>query len=188
MAALLALGEQCSMAERRADDASRDVMAFLKCEYMQDHVGEVFPGVVSAVTGFGLFVELTDVYVEGLIHISNLTKEYFEFDQSRHMLIGERSGTTYALGDGVEVRIVRVDLDERKIDLELVDHKTSVRSRRSKKKPGLGESLGPKKKGRGKSGAKRRSSADSDRSPKKKSKKKSKRASAKTTSKARKKK
>ncbi|GLQ30640.1 ribonuclease R [Litoribrevibacter albus] len=189
MAALLALGEQCSMAERRADEASRDVMAFLKCEYMQEHVGEVFPGIVSAVTGFGLFVELTDVYVEGLIHVSNLTKEYFEFDQSRHMLIGERSGTTYALGDAVDVRIVRVDLDERKIDLELVDHRQSVKTRRSKKKANLNESLGPKKKGRGKSGAKHRPTRESDASPKKKkSAKKSKRASVKTTSKARKKK
>ena len=198
MAALLALGEQCSMAERRADDASRDVMAFLKCEYMQEHVGEVFPGVITAVTGFGLFVELNDVYVEGLIHISNLSREYFEFDQARHMLIGERSGTAYALGDSVEVRVVRVDLDERKIDLELVDHKRSTKVRRSKKKANINESLGPKKKGRGRSGAaKRRPSSDSDVSPKKKSKKKSgtkknakksKRASSSAAKKSRKKK
>lgn len=182
MASLLALGEQCSMAERRADDASRDVMAFLKCEYMQEHVGEIFPGVVSAVTGFGLFVELTDVFVEGLIHVSNLTKEYFEFDQARHMLIGERSGTAYALGDSVDVRIVRVDLDERKIDLELVDHQSSVKVRRSKKKANLNESLGPKKKGRGKAGPKRRSSKNSDGSTKaKKSKKHRKGSSAKAT-------
>ncbi|MFC3151941.1 ribonuclease R [Litoribrevibacter euphylliae] len=189
MASLLALGEQCSMAERRADDASRDVMAFLKCEYMQEHVGEVFPGVISAVTGFGLFVELTDVFVEGLIHVSNLTKEYFEFDQARHMLIGERSGTAYALGDSVDVRIVRVDLDERKIDLELVDHKNSVRVRKSKKKANLNESLGPKKNGRGKGGPKRRSSKASDASPKaKKPKKHRKGSSTKAKSKTQKKK
>jgi ribonuclease R len=189
MASLLALGEQCSMAERRADDASRDVMAFLKCEYMQDHVGDVFPGVVSAVTGFGLFVELTDVYVEGLIHVTNLTREYYEFDAARHLLVGERSGTTYALGDSVEVRIVRVDLDERKIDLELVEHRKSRTSRRAKRSRPSGDSLGPKKKGRGKSGPKRRSSGESDSSPKKKkakkSTKKSKRAKSKTASKGR---
>ncbi|GAA3927424.1 ribonuclease R [Litoribacillus peritrichatus] len=187
MQALLNLGEQCSMAERRADDASRDVMAFLKCEYMEGHVGDVFPGVVSAVTGFGLFVELTDVFVEGLVHVSNLTRDYYEFDAARHMLVGERSGTAYALGDSVEVRIVRVDLDERKIDLELVGHKGSVKARRAKKKyASKAESLGPKKKGRRSgSGVKRRAaSTDSDaKKPKKKVKKKSRRSSSKTNAK-----
>ncbi len=119
-AALVALGEHCSMAERRADEATRDVMAWLKCEYLQDRVGEVFDGVVSAVTGFGLFVELKDVYVEGLVHISALQSDYYHFDASRHCLVGEKSGQAYRLGDAVVVRVARVDLDDRKVDLDLV--------------------------------------------------------------------
>ena len=170
MAALLALGEQCSMAERRADDASRDVMAFLKCEFIEGHIGDEFEGVVSAVTGFGLFVELADVYVEGLIHISNLSRDYYEYDQGRHMLVGERSGIAYALGDSVKVRVVRVDLDERKVDLELVDHTSSVKVRRAKRKRPSSESLGPR--GRNGKGVKRRPSASkSDSSPKGKKRK-----------------
>ncbi len=183
MGALLVLGEQCSMAERRADDASRDVMAFLKCEYMEGRVGDVFPGVITAVTGFGLFIELTDVYVEGLVHVSNLTRDYYDFDSARHMLVGERSGTAYALGDSVEVRVVRVDLDERKIDLELTGHKSTVKVRKSKKSRGK-ESLGPKKKGRRSgSGVKRsvpsKSGVSDSKKAKKKPKKKTKRTAVK---------
>ncbi len=116
---MVALGEHCSMTERRADDATRDVTAWLKCEYMQAHVGESFSGVVAGVTGFGLFVELKDIYVEGLIHITALTSDYYHFDAARHQLTGENSGRIYRLGDTLNVTVARVDLDERKIDFVL---------------------------------------------------------------------
>jgi ribonuclease R len=117
---MVVLGEHCSFAERRADDATRDVVAWLKCEYMQDKLGEEFSGIISAVTPFGLFVELKDVFIEGLVHISNLDRDYFHYDPIGYRLQGERTGKTYGLGDGVRVIVARVDLDERKIDLELV--------------------------------------------------------------------
>ncbi|GGK78396.1 ribonuclease R [Amphritea balenae] len=120
MEQMVELGEHCSMTERRADDATRDVMAWLKCEYMQDCVGEEFSGVISAVTGFGVFVELEEVYVEGLIHISALPGDYYQFDQPRQRLQGERSGKSFRLGDRLQVQVARVDLDDRKIDFELV--------------------------------------------------------------------
>ncbi|NBA95174.1 ribonuclease R [Pseudomonas sp. R5(2019)] len=115
------LGEQCSMSERRADEATRDVVNWLKCEYMKDRVGEAFPGVITAVTGFGLFVELTDIYVEGLVHVTALPGDYYHFDPVHHRLSGERTGRTFRLGDTVEVRVMRVDLDERKIDFEMAE-------------------------------------------------------------------
>ncbi len=113
------LGEQCSMSERRADEATRDVVNWLKCEFMKDRVGESFPGVITAVTGFGLFVELIDIYVEGLVHVTALPDDYYHFDPVHHRLAGERSGRSYRLGDTVEVKVMRVDLDERKIDFEV---------------------------------------------------------------------
>lgn len=119
--ALEQLGEQCSMTERRADEATRDVVNWLKCEFMRDRVGETFPGVISAVTGFGLFVELTDIYVEGLVHVTAMPGDYYHFDPLHHRLTGERSGRNFRLGDTVSVRVMRVDLDERKIDFELVE-------------------------------------------------------------------
>jgi ribonuclease R len=114
-------GETCSMTERRADAASYDVVDWLKCEYIQDRVGEEFNGTVSSVTAFGLFVELNDIYVEGLVHITALKNDYYQFDPVRHLLRGERSGLSYHLGDVVRVKVVRVDLDDRKIDLGMVD-------------------------------------------------------------------
>ncbi|WP_332702041.1 ribonuclease R, partial [Devosia sp.] len=117
--ALEQLGEQCSLTERRADEATRDVVNWLKCEFMQDRVGETFAGVISAVTGFGIFVELTDIYVEGLVHVTALPADYYHFDPVHHRLAGERSGRSFRLGDSVEVRVMRVDLDERKIDFEM---------------------------------------------------------------------
>jgi len=116
---MVVLGEQCSAHERRADDATRDVVSWLKCEYMMDKVGEEFPGIISAVTSFGFFVELAEIYVEGLVHISNLAQDYFHFDATSHQLRGERTGINYRLGDSVTVRVARVDLDEKKIDFEL---------------------------------------------------------------------
>ena len=118
-AAMVALGEHCSMAERRADDATRDVVDFLKCEYMQQHVGDVFEGVISAVTGFGLFVELKDVYVEGLVHVSNLNNDFYQFDAVKHRLIGERTRRSFRLGDKLWVQVMNVELDDRKISFGL---------------------------------------------------------------------
>jgi ribonuclease R len=115
------LGEQCSMTERRADDATRDAISWLKCEYMMDKVGETYDGTVSAVTGFGLFIELDDIYVEGLVHVTALDNDYYHFDPVSHCLLGENSERCYRLGDRIKVRVARVDLDDRKIDFDLVE-------------------------------------------------------------------
>jgi ribonuclease R len=141
------LGVACSQTERRADEASRDVLSWLKCYYMRDRVGEEFVGTVSAVTGFGLFVALTDLYVEGLVHISELGSDYFHFDQAKHQLLGERTGKRYRLSDRIRVRLVRVDLETSKIDFVLTEQpavtsktldtlkpKPSAKPPRSKKK------------------------------------------------------
>ncbi len=111
-----ALGKHCSETERRADDASRDVENWLKCWYMQDHVGGVFEGAVTGVTAFGLFVTLDDYFVDGLVHISELGRDYFRFDAAHHSLLGERTGRRYRLADRMKVKLVRVDLESRKID------------------------------------------------------------------------
>ncbi|EXJ10178.1 ribonuclease R [Nitrincola nitratireducens] len=116
---MLALGEHCSMTERRADEATRDVVSWLKCEYMLDQVGNHYRGVVAAVTGFGLFVELSDLYIEGLVHITALPSDYYHFDAAKQRLVGDRTRRVFKLGDHLSVRVVRVDLDERKIDFEL---------------------------------------------------------------------
>src|SRR5574340_484885 len=113
------LGIHCSMTERRADDATRDVEAWLKCFYMRDHLGSVFTGTVSSVTNFGMFVSLDDLYVEGLVHISELGKDYYHFDAAKHQLLGERTGQRYRLGDRVQVRVVKVDMESTKIDFVL---------------------------------------------------------------------
>jgi ribonuclease R len=112
------LGKHCSATERRADEATREVVSWLKCEYMQDKLGQVFPGRISAVTGFGIFVELDDIYVEGLVHVTSLKNDYYAFDAAKHRLVGERGGHSYRLGDKMTVLVARVDLDERKIDFE----------------------------------------------------------------------
>ena len=117
--AMIELGEHCSMAERRADEAVRDVMIWLKCEYLQDRVGESFDGVISGVTGFGLFIEIQEIYADGLVHVSSLQNDYYHFDASGRRLVGERTRRVYRLGDRIRVRILRVDLDERKIDLQI---------------------------------------------------------------------
>ncbi len=137
---VLALGEHCSMTERRADDATRDVVAWLKCEYLYEHVGEQYQGVISAVTSFGLFVELVDVYIEGLVHVSTLRSDYYHFDAANQRLVGEHSRVSYALGDSLAVKLVRVDLDDRKIDLEPMDAATRSPKPKSKKR-----SRGPRK-------------------------------------------
>ncbi|HQQ70343.1 MAG TPA: ribonuclease R [Alicycliphilus sp.] len=116
-----AAGLHCSANERRADEASRDVEAWLKCQYMREHLGEEYSGVVSAVTSFGIFVTLDALYVEGLVHITELGGEYFKFDEARQELRGERTGIRYTIGTRVRVQVSRVDLDGRKIDFRLVD-------------------------------------------------------------------
>jgi len=113
-------GAHCSANERRADEASRDVEAWLKCRYMREHLGEEFAGTVSSVTSFGLFVTLDALYVEGLIHITELGGEYYRFDEVRQELRGERSGVRYSVGSRVRVQVSRVDLDGRKIDFRMV--------------------------------------------------------------------
>ncbi len=113
------LGVHCSMTERRADDATRDVEAWLKCFYMRDHLGSVFNGTISSVTGFGLFVALDDLYVEGLVHVSELGADYYHFDPAKHQMLGERTGKRYRLGDRVRVKVVRVDMESTKIDFVL---------------------------------------------------------------------
>ncbi|HCI02554.1 MAG TPA: ribonuclease R, partial [Oceanospirillaceae bacterium] len=118
---MAALGEHCSMAERRADEASWDVIGWLKCEYMQNHIGDQFWGTVNAVTSFGIFVELDDVFVEGLVHISALPGDYYHFDQAKNRLQGERSGRSFRLGDSLQIKVMRVDLDEKKIDFDLAE-------------------------------------------------------------------
>ncbi len=128
---LLGKGEQCSMTERRADDASRDVVAWLKCEYLSDRIGERFDGVVSAVTNFGLFVELNDLFVEGLIHISVMDGDYYHFDAAKQRLIGERTHKVHQLGDVVSVVLNKVDLNERRVDL-VFEQAQQKKSRKAK--------------------------------------------------------
>jgi ribonuclease R len=120
MAQWEAAGIHCSTCERRADEASRDVEAWLKCRFMRDHLGEEYGGTVSAVTSFGLFVQLDALYVEGLVHITELGGEYYRFDEVRQELRGERSGVRYTVGARVRVQVIRVDLDGRKIDFRMV--------------------------------------------------------------------
>jgi len=117
-------GEQCSTTERRADEATRDAVDWLKCEFMLDKIGEEYDGVISSVTSFGIFVELKDIFVEGLVHVTALHNDYYHFDPSGHRLRGERTGRVYRLADRVRVKVVRVDLDDRKIDFELADTHT----------------------------------------------------------------
>ncbi|HAO33326.1 MAG TPA: ribonuclease R [Candidatus Competibacter sp.] len=138
---LIGLGEHCSTTERRADEAVRDAVEWLKCEFMLDKIGQVYDGVITGVTGFGLFVELSGVYVEGLVHVTALRNDYYQFDPVGHRLRGERSGQVYRLGDSLRVRVVRVDLDERKIDFELVETERRDESRRVR------GPRGPRKKG-----------------------------------------
>ncbi len=111
-----ALGESCSTTERRAEEATRDVVSWLKCEFMQDHIGSEYAGVITAVTSFGLFIELTDIHVEGLLHVTNLDHDFYRFEQAEQAMIGERTGKQYRLGDAINVRVDSVNLEDRKID------------------------------------------------------------------------
>jgi ribonuclease R len=114
------LGVHCSSNERRADEASRDVEAWLKCYYMRDHLGQEYSGTVTGVANFGLFVQLENLFVEGMVHVTELGGDYFQYDEARQELRGERTGIRYRLGDRVHVLVSRVDLDARKIEFSLV--------------------------------------------------------------------
>ncbi len=134
------VGEHCSGTERRADEATRDVEHWLKCEFMRDKLGEEFDGTITSVQGFGLFVELDGVYVDGLVHITALDNDYYHFDPVGHRLTGERTGQVYRLGDRLRVKVAAVNLEDRKIDFVLakpiVDTSPKKRSRsRRRKKP-----------------------------------------------------
>lgn len=157
MSDMQSFGEICSMTERRADGASYDVTDWLKCEYVQDRVGDEFAGTVTSVTGFGLFVELSDIYVEGLVHITALRNDYYQFDPVHQSLRGEHSGLTYRMGDSVRVKVVRVDLDDRKIDLHMADDVASNGKGAGKKGAGVSRKgssdKGPSDKGPGGKGS-----------------------------------
>jgi ribonuclease R len=122
------LGAHCSLTERRADEATRDVEAWLKCFYMQDKVGEIYAGTISGVASFGVFVTLDDLNIDGLVHVTELGRDYFHFDATRHAMIGERSGRIFQLAGRTRVRVARVDLDTTKIDFTLADDETSARA------------------------------------------------------------
>lgn len=162
--AMVELGEHCSLTERRADEATWDVVAWLKCEYMKDHVGDEFMGTVSSVTNFGLFVQLDEVYVDGLVHISSLASDYYQFNEVAHCLVGERTRVSYGLGDRLQVRVMRVDLDDRKIDFELSGdwvqkpaRPGSVKGSKAKARPAQKTGAGDEAKKGKKSGGKRKS-------------------------------
>lgn len=163
------LGERCSMTERRADEATRDVSDWLKCEYMQDHVGDDFDGIIASVTGFGFFVRLSTLFVDGLVHISTLDNDYYQFDSASQRLIGENSGMIYRIGDKVKVRVSSVSLENKTIDFSILSSerkpqrlgKTAKDRAKKASKPKYSETLSkrlrkdkegskPKRKGRNK--------------------------------------
>lgn len=121
------LGVHCSMTERRADEATRDVNNWLKCYFMQDKIGEEFEGTVAGVTSFGVFVALDGVYVEGLVHVTELGNDYFNYDKARHEMVGERTGVRFRLGDRLTVKVARVDLETSKIDFSLISHSSHLK-------------------------------------------------------------
>lgn len=118
---LAEIGVHCSMTERRADDATRDVDAWLKTYFMRDRIGDEYDGTVSAVTSFGMFVAIDGIFIEGLVHVSELGQDYFHYDQAKHMMLGERTGKKYRLGDRVRIKVLRADIETSKIDFSLVE-------------------------------------------------------------------
>ncbi len=142
---MLSLGEHCSMSERRADEATRDAVMIMKCHYMRDQVGGAYDGVVTGVTGFGIFVQLDQVFVDGLVHVTSLDNDFFHFDPVNHRLSGERSGITYSLTDRVRVQLAKVDPDERKIDLELIGRYDAAGEFQEVQQGGGGDGRKPKR-------------------------------------------
>ncbi len=167
------MSEHCSMTGRRADEAVWDVIRWLKTEYMMDRVGENYKGLITGVTNFGVFVELGEVFAEGLVHVTALGNDYYHFDPQRHCLVGEHSGKQLRLGDEVLVKVLRVDLDEAKIDLELVEQVSRPERRKQKR----GSKKGQKKK------AHRKGKQRSDNKQKPSGKKTKKKSAKKKTSK-----
>jgi ribonuclease R len=137
------LGLQCSATERRADEATRDVTAWLKCYYMKDRLGETFAGTITGVTGFGIFVTLDDVYVEGLVHISEFGQDYFHFDQAKHAIIGERTKKRFQLADRVNIKVARVDIETSKIDFSLAGERLKKAVEADEKAVGSDEKFKP---------------------------------------------
>ena len=127
MEEMLQLGQHCSMTERRADEATRDVADWLKCDFMLDQVGNIFKGVIASVTGFGFFVRLDELFIDGLVHVSSLDNDYYR-DRVGQRLIGESGGQTYRLGDRVEVKVEAVNMDDRKIDFSLISSERAPRN------------------------------------------------------------
>ena len=147
LAQMSALGESCSRYERRAEDATRDAADWLKCEFLQKHIGNQYSGIVTAVTNFGLFVQLDDLLIDGLVHVTALKRDYYHFDPAHHRLVGELTGRQYQLGDQLRVEVVRVDMEERKIDFDLVAEpgdKAVAKTRRKGKKKKAGKTRGKK--------------------------------------------
>ena len=150
------MGEHCSQTERRADEATRDAVDWLKCEFMMDKVGEVFEGTITSVTGFGLFVELDKIYVEGLIHVTSLDHDYYHFDASHHRLVGERTGQIFRLGDHIVVSVSKVNLEDKKIDFDLVSaERTPGKTASRQKKEALANDGGDESKSKKKSSKKK---------------------------------
>lgn len=154
-AAMGTLGQMCSQAEQRADDATRDVDDWLKCEFMRDSLGQTFQGTVTGVTGFGLFVELDGIFATGLVHVSSLSSDFYHYDAQSRCLRGERSGAVYRLADKMQVKVARVDLDERKIDFEPVAAAVPGDAKRDKPS----KNKGKKDAGKSKSGKSRNQKA-----------------------------
>lgn len=163
MEEVVMLGEHCSYTERRADTAVYDVLEWIKCSYVSDRVGDILEGVITGVTKFGFFVELSDIFVEGLVHVSTLAGDYYQYDQASQSLTGERTKRVYGMGDSVSVQVARVNVDERKVDFELVTHspltsrrsigrkagKSKKKDAGSKRSAGKSKATGKNRKGRG---------------------------------------
>jgi ribonuclease R len=159
---MTALGELCSRYERRADDATRDASDWLKCEFLQKQIGEQYNGIVAAVTNFGLFVQLDDLLIDGLVHVTSLKRDYYQFDPAHHRLVGELTGRSYRLGDRLQVVVARVNMEDRKIDFDLVGSDTEKQIGKTRRKGGKGgrgkadQQRGPKTAGKDRAGGKRR--------------------------------
>lgn len=147
------LAAHCSATERRADEATRDVVDWLKCEYMSSRIGQEYAGKVTGVTSFGLFVSLDDEFIEGLVHVTSLKNDYYRYDALRHQLVGEATQSSYTLGDKVRIRVMRVDLNQRKIDFDLLSTKNTSSS---KKKAAKSKKESAKKEEKSKKPAKKR--------------------------------